>query len=67
MKQVCCICGVEDDEFFMHRMQTSRMRWMCHECYQRTSKDLKSFDYNQKLRKKKINERKLKRNGKQTV
>ena len=33
MRQVCCICGEEDDEFFMYRIQTSRVRWMCSRCY----------------------------------
>ena len=33
MKQTCCICGKEDDELFMHRVQTSRMKWLCPECY----------------------------------
>ena len=33
MRQVCCICGEEDDELFMYRIQTSRVRWMCAACY----------------------------------
>lgn len=33
MNQTCCICGEEDEELFMFRIQTSRVRWMCSRCY----------------------------------
>ena len=33
MKQKCCVCGEEDDEYFMFRIQTSRVQWMCDKCH----------------------------------
>lgn len=33
MKQTCCICGAEDDESFMERIQSSRVQWLCIRCY----------------------------------
>ena len=33
MKQICSICGEEDEELFMFRIQTSRVQWMCDKCH----------------------------------
>jgi ribosome-binding protein aMBF1 (putative translation factor) len=33
MRQICSICGKEDDETFMFRIQTSRVQWMCDKCH----------------------------------
>ena len=34
MKQICCICGKEDDEYFMDRLTTggARTKWICTKC-----------------------------------
>lgn len=40
MRQVCCICGEEDDELFMYPIQTSRVRWMCSRCYKVASSEV---------------------------
>lgn len=40
MKQICCICGEEEDELFMYRIQTSRVHWMCAQCYKRAGREV---------------------------
>lgn len=50
MKQKCCICGREEDEYFMHRVQTSRVRWMCPECYRKAQSHAGNFLYVQRKR-----------------
>ena len=40
MKQICSICGEEDDEYFMFRIQTSRVQWMCDRCYRNASREV---------------------------
>ena len=40
MRQVCCICGEEDDELFMYPIQTSRVRWMCGKCYKNANDEV---------------------------
>lgn len=34
MKQACCICGKEDEEYFMDRLTTggARAKWICTKC-----------------------------------
>lgn len=40
MKQICSICGEEDEELFMFRIQTSRVQWMCDSCYRNASREV---------------------------
>ena len=34
MTQTCCVCGQEDDEYFMDKILTggSRAKWICTKC-----------------------------------
>ena len=50
MKQVCSICGEEDDELFMFRIQTSRVQWMCDRCYKMA---LREVDQSEVMKKRK--------------
>lgn len=51
MRQICSICGEEDDEFFMVRIQTSRVQWMCDRCYREASREVERSEVMKKRRK----------------
>ena len=54
MKQICCICGKEDDEYFMERMLTSggRSKWMCSRCYLSANREVDKSTVMKKRRRK---------------
>ena len=54
MKQICCICGKEDDEYFMERMLTGggRSKWMCSSCYLSANREVDKSTVMKKRRRK---------------
>lgn len=60
MKQTCCICGGEDDELFMKRINTGRVRWMCAKCYRNANHEV-TFSTGALKRRKIMREEKQKR------
>jgi len=40
VKRTCCICGGTDDELFMKRLNTGRVRWMCMKCYRNANNEV---------------------------
>lgn len=45
MKQICCICGEEDDESWMVPISTgSKTEWWCAKCYQNADKEAAQSD-----------------------
>lgn len=54
MKKTCCICGEEDDEYFMERMLTGggRIKWMCSSCHENASREVDKSTVMKKRRRK---------------
>ena len=54
MKQVCSICGEEDDEYFMERMLTGggRSKWMYSRCYLSANREVDKSTVMKKRRRK---------------
>ncbi len=45
MKQTCCICGEEDDDYWMVSISTgSKTEWWCAKCYQNADKEAAQSD-----------------------
>ena len=52
MRQTCCICGREDDEYFMDRLLTggARAKWICNRCRLKGNHELSKSEVAKKRR-----------------